>query len=242
MRLSDVAPDGASTRVTYGLLNLTHRDGHEQPRGAGARQALPRDASQLNDIAHAFPPGHRIRVAVSTSLLADGLALAGAGHPDARRPAPARSTLPVRAPRAEDAKLRPFGPPESATPWNVTEIEPGTYVRRVERNDVTGEACLVMIAGGGMTRFNDLDGWEVGSRTEKRFSIRDGDPTSARIDIHTTWHFRRPGTGFDVRSETRSTLACTKDDWVFWADLEAFENGRRVHAKTWDATFPRDLN
>src|SRR5882724_7977829 len=31
VRLNDVAPGGASTRVTYGLLNLTHRDGHEQP-------------------------------------------------------------------------------------------------------------------------------------------------------------------------------------------------------------------
>jgi predicted acyl esterase len=30
-RLSDVAPDGRATRVTYGLLNLTHRDGHDEP-------------------------------------------------------------------------------------------------------------------------------------------------------------------------------------------------------------------
>ena len=32
VRLNDVAPGGASTRVTYGLLNLTHRDNHEHPR------------------------------------------------------------------------------------------------------------------------------------------------------------------------------------------------------------------
>ena len=31
-RLEDVAPDGSSTLVTYGLLNLTHRDSHEHPR------------------------------------------------------------------------------------------------------------------------------------------------------------------------------------------------------------------
>ena len=31
VRLMDVAPDGAATRVSYGLLNLTHRDGHEHP-------------------------------------------------------------------------------------------------------------------------------------------------------------------------------------------------------------------
>jgi predicted acyl esterase len=31
-RLSDVAPNGEATRVTYGLLNLTHRDGSEHPQ------------------------------------------------------------------------------------------------------------------------------------------------------------------------------------------------------------------
>lgn len=30
-RVSDVAPDGSATRVTYGLLNLTHRDSHAEP-------------------------------------------------------------------------------------------------------------------------------------------------------------------------------------------------------------------
>ena len=27
--LSEVLPDGAATRFSYGILNLTHRDGHE---------------------------------------------------------------------------------------------------------------------------------------------------------------------------------------------------------------------
>ena len=31
MRVCDVAPGGASTLVTRGVLNLTHRDGHEVP-------------------------------------------------------------------------------------------------------------------------------------------------------------------------------------------------------------------
>ncbi|WP_290647763.1 CocE/NonD family hydrolase C-terminal non-catalytic domain-containing protein [Aquisalimonas sp.] len=32
VRLSDVAVDDEATRVTYGLLNLTHRDGHDEPK------------------------------------------------------------------------------------------------------------------------------------------------------------------------------------------------------------------
>ena len=39
-RLCDVAPGGASLRVTYGLLNLTHREQPRAPRAARARAPL----------------------------------------------------------------------------------------------------------------------------------------------------------------------------------------------------------
>lgn len=49
-RLSDVAPNGQATRVTYGLLNLTHRDSHETPAPLepGKRYTA---AVQLNGVA-----------------------------------------------------------------------------------------------------------------------------------------------------------------------------------------------
>jgi len=31
VRLCDLHPSGESLRVSYGVLNLTHRDGHERP-------------------------------------------------------------------------------------------------------------------------------------------------------------------------------------------------------------------
>ena len=65
-RLEDVAPDGSSTLVTYGLLNLTHRDGHEHPQALEPGRTY-RVNIALNDIAQAFPAGHRIRLALATS-------------------------------------------------------------------------------------------------------------------------------------------------------------------------------
>ena len=65
-RLEDVAPDGSSTLVTYGLLNLTHRDGHEHPQPLVPGRKY-RVEIALNDIAQAFPAGHRIRLALATS-------------------------------------------------------------------------------------------------------------------------------------------------------------------------------
>ncbi|MER9331533.1 CocE/NonD family hydrolase [Mesorhizobium sp. M0488] len=65
VRLSDVAPDGAATRVSYGLLNLTHRDGHEQPEPLEIGKRY-RVSVAFKHVAQHFRAGHRIRLAIST--------------------------------------------------------------------------------------------------------------------------------------------------------------------------------
>ena len=40
VRLSDVAPDGQVTRVSYQVLNLTHRDSHEHPHALEPGRSL----------------------------------------------------------------------------------------------------------------------------------------------------------------------------------------------------------
>ena len=86
-RLCDVAPDGASLRVTYGLLNLTHRDSHERSRAARARPALCRP-----------PAAQRHRARVS------GRATASAWR--CRRPT---GRSPGRRPRRQPSRCRPRG-------------------------------------------------------------------------------------------------------------------------------------
>ena len=108
VRLNEVETDGVSKRITYGVLNLTHRDGHETPQalepGKRYRIRMP-----LQDCAHVFKPNARVRVAVSTTYWptiwpspeAVTLTLY-AGNSELE--------LPVRPPRREDAELKPFGP------------------------------------------------------------------------------------------------------------------------------------
>ncbi|WP_394855803.1 CocE/NonD family hydrolase C-terminal non-catalytic domain-containing protein [Rhodococcus opacus] len=86
VRLSDVAPDGRATRISYGLLNLTHRYGHANPEPLvpGEHYAV---SVQLNAMAQALPPGHRLRVALSTSYWP-------LGWPP---PEPVRVSVPARA-------------------------------------------------------------------------------------------------------------------------------------------------
>src|SRR5699024_9884242 len=65
-RLSDVAPDGRATRISYGLLNLTHLNGHAcpEPPVPGRRyQAEP----QPNCLAAALPAEPRTPPALSST-------------------------------------------------------------------------------------------------------------------------------------------------------------------------------
>src|SRR5262249_19031898 len=116
VRLCDVHPSGESLRLSYGVLNLTHRDGHENPTllAIGARYRV---RIQLNDTASVFPAGHKVRLAVSTTYW------------PMLWPSPEKATLlifagtldlPQRPPRATDARLSPFFEPESAPPEKPT--------------------------------------------------------------------------------------------------------------------------
>ena len=65
VRLCDVHPSGESLRVSYGVLNLTHREGHEQPAPLAIGERY-RVRIQLNDTGSVFPAGHKVRLAIST--------------------------------------------------------------------------------------------------------------------------------------------------------------------------------
>ena len=56
-RLSDVRPNDEATRVTYGLLNLSHSDGSADPQSLEPGQPY-QVRFRLNELAHVFPRGH----------------------------------------------------------------------------------------------------------------------------------------------------------------------------------------
>lgn len=113
-RVCDVAPDGSSTLVTRGALNLSARRGRDQavPWPVGAYEDV---TFELNAIGHAFPPGHRIRLAVSSAYWPWIWPRAGSEAGWTLEPAGSALTLPVRDPSAGAAGPEiSFGPPEQS--------------------------------------------------------------------------------------------------------------------------------
>jgi hypothetical protein len=241
VRLNDVAPGGASTRVSYGLLNLTHRDSHEhpQPLEPGKRYLIK---ITLNDVAYAFPPRHKLRLAISTSY-----------WPIAW-PAPLAATvslftgdsfldLPVRPSDAGDTALRPFEPPERAAA-ETTELRPAPLKRIFERDRTTNETIYTVSSGRGdldgakLTRIKAI-GLEVGHMMLKHFRIGEEDREMAQAEvIQKTW-FRRGA--WRTRVETRTRFSSSPHDFVLEAELTAYEDDALFFTRNWTHQIKRDL-
>jgi putative CocE/NonD family hydrolase len=67
VRLTEVLPDGKSWLVSYGILNLTHRDSHEHPEALKPGEFYAVEVPCYM-VAHRFKKGSRIRAAISENL------------------------------------------------------------------------------------------------------------------------------------------------------------------------------
>ncbi len=241
VRLSDVAPNGEATRLTYGLLNLTHRDGSADPRplqpGTRYRVEVP-----LNGVAQVIPRGHRLRVSISTSYWplawpspkpVTVVFTAGSGS----------LTLPVRESGELDDGLRPFGEPEAAAPTEVVPLSDGEHSWRVVRDLATDVSTLEIVNDQGGFRIVDT-GTDVTRSTREWYSFRWNEVESARGETRTVRRYTRDDWRIEV--ETRTVLTCTATDFIITAQLDAYEldhqsGDPRVYSGNWHRIIPRDL-
>ena len=198
----------------------------------GARERV---RVQLNDTAWAFKPGHRVRVAISTTYwpmvwpspeevtltVFEGSAL----------------TLPVRPERPGDEDLRIGADLESGQPADYTVVEPARLDREITTHAMTGETVISNFSGGGRFRLNWID-LETTSTATDVVGITEGDPLSCWAEAHRTSEQRRDG--WHIRLEGRVRLTSTKDDFLLTGSLEAYDNEQLVFETTREATIPRD--
>jgi uncharacterized protein len=236
VRLCDVAEDGASTLITRGLLNLSHRGGHDRPAPLepGARQTVTVEMKAIGQI---VPAGHRLRVAVSTAYWPwawpspEPVTLTVHAGPECSL------VLPVREPWQGEPAPAPFGPPEQApTPAVATlALEPGDH--RVSRSIGGHNSTLVHAYPRYHVRYADT-GIEMRSDEPDTFTIDERDPLSARISCERSVTVSRGD--WSVTIEATSTMQSDHGDFLVTTDLRASERGRAVHADAWAFRVPRD--
>ena len=233
VRLCDVAPNGASARVTYGVLNLCHHTSHEHPEKLVPRQRY-RARIELDEVGYRFSAGHRLRLAVSTAYW------------PLIWPSPENATvtleleecrllLPVRPPCAHDPAPS-FAEPEAAAPLEeivhrpatnrrLTTIDAGTGIQRLEILDDFGEFEIV------------AHGLVTGSVGREWYEIHPDDPLSAKMRTHWTETSRRGD--WSVRTESFASMHADQTHFHLTARVEAYEGDRLVFEKDWTTSHER---
>ena len=233
VRLCDVAPDGASLLVCRGVLNLTHRTGHEQPEPLEPGRPVT-VRIRLGFIAHAFRPGHRVRVALSPTYWPW---IWPSPEPVTLQLSDGTLELPVRPVRPEDDELRPFEDSESAPPLATEMMRAAESGREIHRSVESGRLEQTWIEDSGRERMlRDGLEWETCGRDV--YMILDGDPLSASIS--SAWTVAQGRGPWQIRVETRSTMTADRENFRVTNAVDAYEGATRVFAKVWDTSIPRD--
>jgi predicted acyl esterase len=232
-KLCDVFPDGYSSLVSRGVLNLAHRESREQP--SPVEPGVPvRVRLELEVTSWIFEPGHRIR-----------LDLAGADWPNTWAP-PEPVTLTIERgggsldlPVLEgepDSRQRPaLQPVEKPTTLDRREAS-GKYVWRIEHDVAARETRAEVAAGsdnppdGDVPSFADHYAGTVGVSID--------DPGRAFARGVGRFEIRWPEA--TVTSEVHTSITSDRDSYRLEIDLRVHENDQERWHKTWERTFPRD--
>jgi hypothetical protein len=222
--------------ISYGVLNLAHRESHEFPSPLEPGRFY-QIRVRLNDIARRIRKGHRLRLALATA------------HWPIVWPAPGDATLsmstsgsrlilPVRPPSDVDAALQPFEPPlappavayrdsRAGRAWRIVTDDLGAGSRRIELGKDYGAGELLEI------------GVEDDALLLEIYEIANNDPLSARCRIEGRAGFASAGTR--CRIETVTEFSASETHFELDCRIDAYENGESVFARRFRRSIPRDF-
>lgn len=240
-KLCDVFPDGTSSLVSRGLLNLTHRDDRRAPTVLTPGRAYEVEFD-LEAASWVFERGHRLR-----------LDLAGSDWPNAWAP-PTPGTLSLDRGSAvltlpvlhgpSPVRERPHLQPPGRAPSEIEQAPDGQSPRDTEgwvRWDITHDQ-LTHETRAYAGSFNDYDAKsDVPPFSELyggHMAVSTTDPGVARAEAEARFTLRFPeGT---CESQVTMMLTSTATEYELFMELTTSEAGQRREGRRWSMTFPRD--
>ena len=234
VRLCDVAPDGASRLITWGMLNLTHRESHENPKPLTPGKIYDVTV-KLNVAAYRIDRGHRWRLAVSPTY-----------WPHAwPSPKPVELTLytgkggelalPVRVPGKLDESLRPFGCPEGSTRLDIEWLRPEKSSKELRYDVFSGGLQLKEHFDNGRRIYGD--GLVYDSVFKNIYSIIENEPLSAKIECKRSIEISR--NDWITRVDTLSVMTSDEKHFHLTSVIDAYEGVKRVATKSWSSAISR---
>lgn len=234
LRVCDVHPDGSVERLSYGILNLCHRNSHEFPE-----QLQPGTLYDvtvlLQPIAQTVPAGHRLRLSISTSYW------------PMIWPSPQVATITIDEPHCRVVVPTPtdfvalpddlFERSETAQAGGITMVREGSESRRVIRDLGARRTDFVAERDDGVYIIDDI-GTEQSFTRRRASSIVDDEPLSATATYTSAASYRRGD--WDVRVESDIVMTCDAEAFYLTGRLSTFDNDELFIERRFDRVIPRD--
>jgi uncharacterized protein len=235
-RLCDVAPDGTSLFVSYGVLNLNFRNGFDNSNPIKQGE-IYQISIQLDDCAHIFPKDHRIRIALSTNYW-PMIWPAAESSTLFLQSGISKLELPTRDSMRNTAEMpETFGPPEKLVP-TICQLLGAPSQSKAGYNHDTDQKITETKRGFGFgsVRVTDinLDRSDSSILTNR---INDNDPLSAESDSFYNLQLKRGD--WKVTTKVKLKLSATSDAYKLTGLLEAYEKDVRIYTRNWNYSIPR---
>lgn len=234
-RLCDVHPSGESTLVTYGVLNLAHRNSNESPRALipGKRYEVE---LALHHIAYQIPEKHRLRLSISNACW------------PLIWPSPHRDTLTIEL---SESHLNVPVKPELenvdnpalqcfvSEPLQVeTELRPMQTSKRYFEDTQTGTTHIETSIDYGHYFYPSCE-TGIDFTVEQQLSIHPGKAGSAKsINRH---RVKMQQGETSTALECRYEMTCSNSKYFIKAAWFAWESGNCIFKKEFDHEIQRNL-
>ena len=226
VRLCKLTAEGRSWRLAYGLLNLTHRDGHADPRPLVPGAFIDVDVP-LGFIAQRLLPGERLRLALSEGLW------------PLVWPSPDRPTLTLDT-AASRLSLPVLAPPlvEPGMPIAVVPIAADGGSVGVSRTNAAGR--LAVAGTWPDTTRTCANGTQLsGHGPDTVAAITADAPNSGLWRGERISRYRRGD--WDCELRIAFELRSTADVFHVTESIEALEGGTTIFTRRTSEAIPRDL-
>ena len=239
VRLSDKAPTGESTLISWGMLNLNHWQSHEYPEALipGKKYKV---AVKLDVLGQQIPKGHQLEVALSPTYWPQAWP---SPKPVTLTVYPGGNTymeLPVREAQPEDETCGDhFQISETAQVIDREILRKEKRTREVRHDLVNGIWKLEDFSDEGERKLL-TNGVEHGSKNKNTFTIKENDPLSATVTCE--WELKVGRDDWQTKLESFSEMTSDETTFYLTNTLVAFENEKEVFRNTWKKEVPRDFN
>jgi putative CocE/NonD family hydrolase len=233
VRLVDVHPDGAAHRVSWGVINLAHRNGNASPLPVSPGEKIA-VVIELDQCGYRFPVGHRIRLAVSTAywpmLVPPPAAITATLSPGVET----RLCLPIRA-GGDEVDIPNPANSDPLPDWPMHS--PAAHHRVVERSLQDG---LTQYRVSDDTGEEEIPphGMRIRHTHEECYSIRADDPLS--YEATSTYVSELARGDWKTRTVSESRITVDSDNFHIRASVSAWENDALIHQRHREKSIPRD--